>query len=117
MDRIYPSFLNSIAGLAYALRTERAVRQEFLVLLVGLPMAFVLGATAWMRLTLILSLVAILCVELLNTCIEKLCDHVTPELHDTIKVIKDMGSGACFLAQTSAGVIWLMALLSRLGYL
>lgn len=117
MDRIYSAFLNSCAGFAHALRTERAVRQEFAVFLVGVPLAFVITAQGWLRLALILSLVAILCIEFLNTCIEKLCDHVTPDLHDTIKVIKDMGSAACFCAQASAFVIWLMALTTRLGYL
>ncbi len=117
MDRIYPAFLNSCAGFAYALRTERAVRQEFGVFVVGLPLAFVVAQPGWLRLALVLSLIAILCIELLNTCVEKLCDHVTPDLHQTIKVIKDMGSAACFCAQASAAIIWLMALIMRLGYL
>ena len=115
MDRIYPAFLNSCAGFTYALRTERAIRQEFVLFLIGLPLAFLAGATAWLRLTLILSLVAILCVEFLNTCIEKLCDHVTPDIHDTIKVIKDMGSAACFCAQASAAVIWIFAVSIRIA--
>lgn len=116
MDRIYPAFLNSCAGFAYALRTERAVRQEFALFIAGVPLAFFVGTTSWMRLTLILALAAILCVEFLNTCIEKLCDHVTPDIHDTIKAIKDMGSAACFCAQAGAFAIWMMALGNRLGY-
>ncbi len=117
MDRIYPAFLNSCAGFSYALRTERAVRQEFAVFLAGLPLSFVVAEQGWLRLALILSLVAILSIELLNTCVEKLCDHVTPDLHQTIKVIKDMGSAACFCAQASAAVVWAMALALRAGFL
>ncbi len=114
MDRIYNAFWNSMAGFAFGLRTERAIRQEFAIFLVGLPVAVLLGTTAWERLTLILSIVAVLCAEFLNTCVEKLCDHVTPELHDQIKAIKDMGSAACFCAQASCGVIWLFVAASRL---
>lgn len=117
MDRIYPAFLNSCAGLSHALRTERAVRQEFVVLLAGVPLCFLVAQQGWLRLALVLSLVAIICVELLNTCIEKLCDHVTPDLHETIKVIKDMGSGACFCAQAIAAILWLAALATRLGWM
>jgi diacylglycerol kinase (ATP) len=102
-----------MAGLAHGLRTERAIRQEFAFFVVGLPLAFLVGATTWERLALILSIVAVLCVEFLNTCIEKLCDHVTPERHDQIKAIKDMGSAACFCAQASAGVIWLVVAVGR----
>ncbi len=103
-----------MAGFGYGLRTERAIRQEFIILLVGAPLAFFVSALAWERLALILSLVAILSVEFLNTCIEKLCDHVTPELHNDIKVIKDMGSAACFCAQATAFVIWAMLVAGRL---
>ncbi len=116
MDRIYPAFLNSCAGIVYALRTERAIRQEAALLAAGVPLAFVVGTSGWIRLALIISLVAILCIEFLNTCIEKLCDHITPERHETIKVIKDMGSSACFCAQASAAAVWLLALAGRLGY-
>ena len=115
MDRIYPAFLNSCAGFAYALRTERAVRQECAVLLVGAPLSFFVAEQGWLRLALILSLVAIIGVELLNTCVEKLCDHVTPDLHETIKAIKDMGSAACFCAQATAAILWLAALAGRFG--
>ena len=106
MGRIYKAFLNSCAGFAFGLRTERAIKQEFVLLAVGIPLAAIVGTNALERVTLVLSLVAILCVEFLNTAIEKLCDHVTPERHEHIKAIKDMGSSACFCAQASAFVIW-----------
>ncbi len=115
MHRIYKAFWNSLAGFAFALRTERAIQQEFVLLLIGLPVALIFGPTAWLKLLLVLSLVAVLCVEFLNTCVEKLCDHVTPERHIHIKVIKDMGSSACFCAQMSAGLVWLFILAGWVG--
>ena len=102
-----------MAGFAFGLRTEKAIQQEFALFVVGVPAAFLLGETAWERLALILSLAAVLCAEFLNTCVEKLCDHVTPEHHTDIKAIKDMGSAACFCAQASAGVVWLVVLVAR----
>lgn len=110
MERVYKAFRNSMAGFAFALRAERAIRQEFALLVVGLPLAVLLGPTPWQKLALILALVAVLCVEFLNTCLEKLCDHVTPERHMHIKAIKDMGSSACFCAQAGAGLVWLFIL-------
>jgi diacylglycerol kinase (ATP) len=114
VDRNYKAILNSMAGFALGLKTERSVRQEFALFVVGIPAALLLGTSGWERLGLILSLVAVLCVEFLNTCIEKLCDHVTPERHDQIKVIKDMGSAACFCAQGSALAIWIFCVIWRL---
>jgi diacylglycerol kinase len=42
------------------------------------------------------ALLLVLAVELLNTAIEKLADHITREQHPEIGVIKDFGSGRCF---------------------
>lgn len=114
--KIFNAFLNSCAGFAHGLRTERAIQQETALLLAGVPLAFWLGVTGWERLALILALLAVLCVEFLNTTVEKLCDHVTPERHDTIKAIKDMGSAACFCAQAGCGLVWLFVLIQRLGF-
>jgi diacylglycerol kinase (ATP) len=114
VGRIYKAFLNSCAGFAFGLRTERAIRQEFALLVLGIPAAYFIGPSVMERITLILSLVAILCVEFLNTAIEKLCDHVTPERHEHIRAIKDMGSAACFCAQFSGAVIWLFFIFARI---
>ncbi len=114
MLRIYKAFLNSCAGFAFGLRRERAIQQEFALLVTGLPLAVWLGQTALERVMLIVAILAVLCVEFLNTAIEKLCDHVTPERHDAIKAIKDMGSSACFCAQLCALAIWGVVLLSRM---
>jgi diacylglycerol kinase (ATP) len=115
VHRIYKAFWNSVAGFAFALRTERAIQQETALLLIGLPVALYFGPSPWQKLVLILALVGVLCVEFLNTCIEKLCDHVTPERHVQIKAIKDMGSSACFCAQASAAMVWLFVLAGWAG--
>ena len=115
MGRIYKAFLYSCAGFAFGLRTERAIKQEFALLVVGVPLALVVGSGAYERLALALSLAAVLCIEFLNTAIEKLCDHVTPDRHDAIKAIKDMASAACLCVQVGAGLIWLTVLAARLG--
>ena len=81
--------------------------------MIGLPASWFVGTNVMERITLILALVAVLCVEFLNTAVEKLCDHVTPELHEHIRAIKDMGSAACFCAQATAAVIWLFFIFAR----
>lgn len=104
------AFKNSCAGLSHATRTERAVRQEIIVLFIAVPAALVIGAGPWQRAALIASVLVLLSIELLNTCIEKLCDHVTPELHPQIKIVKDMGSAAVLVALVLVVIVWLTAL-------
>jgi len=116
LEALIKAFNNTCAGLSHALRTERAVRQEALVLVVAIPLALLIGTGIWQRVAMIGSILAVMAIELLNTCAEKLCDHVTPERHPQIKIIKDMGSAAVFCALVLAGMIWLAAVLERLGF-
>ena len=109
MDRIIKAFFNSLAGWRHAVRTEAAVREELIVLILALPTVFFLTDSAWKRLALIGVLVFVLIVEFLNTAIEKLCDHVRPEIHPQIKVVKDLGSTAVFLSIALALAAWLLA--------
>ena len=79
--------------------------------------SFFVATETWRRVTLIGVVLLLMIVELLNTAIEKLSDHVTPEHHDAIGRIKDMGSAAVHLNILLAGMVWLVALAERLGVL
>jgi len=109
------AFRNSCAGLSHALRTERAVHQEIVTLAFATPAAFLVGAGPWQRVALIGVLLLLISVELLNTCIEKLCDHVTPDLHPQIKIVKDLGSAAVFVTIVFVALVWLVAAAERLA--
>jgi diacylglycerol kinase (ATP) len=111
------AFRNSRAGLIHACRTERAIRQELILLALALPAAAWIGTGVWDRVALVATLLLMLTVELLNTCVEKLCDHVTPQIHPQVKAVKDMGSAAVLCAICLAGLVWGAALLIRLGIL
>jgi diacylglycerol kinase (ATP) len=114
MLRIYNAFLYSLAGLSRAFRTEPAIRQECLLLLAALPLAGWLARSLSEFALLMGVLLLLLAVELLNTAVEKLCDHVRPERHDDIKYIKDMGSAAVFCAILIASLVWCTVLVGML---
>ncbi|BBD78139.1 diacylglycerol kinase [Hydrogenophilus thermoluteolus] len=103
----------SLRGLAAAWRFEAAFRQEVALLLIALPLAMWLGETTAERLLLVLSLVAVLVVELLNSAIEALCDLVHPDPHPLIARAKDLGSAAVFLTLIAAAALWLFLWLER----
>ena len=115
MDRIARAFFHSAAGWRHALRTQAAVRQEVVVLAAALPAALLLTSDNWKRVALVGVILFTLAVEFLNTAIEALADHVRPEIHPDIKVVKDLGSAAVFMTLVLAGAVWLLALFERLG--
>ena len=117
MDRLYRATINTWNGLKAAIRTEAAFRQEIAVLLVAIPLAFVIGESAWARLALVGAVVFVMVVELLNTAIEKLADRVSREFDFQIGTVKDIGSAAVGLSLLLAGAVWLLALAERVGWL
>ena len=74
-------------------------------------LALVLPLTGTER-ALILALgILILAAECLNTGIEHVVDHLSPEAHPLAKKAKDAGSAGVALAAIAAGVAWLCVLL------
>jgi diacylglycerol kinase (ATP) len=115
VDRLLRATVNTWNGLIAAARSESAFRQELLVLAIAVPLAFVVAGEPWKRVSLIAAVLFVLIVELLNTAIEKLADHITRETHPSIGRIKDMGSAAVGLALVLAALTWLAAIGERLA--
>ena len=108
---------NTWNGLLTATRSERAFREELVVLALAIPLAFIISEGSVYALTLIAVVLMVLVVELLNTAMEKLSDFVAPAHDERIGRIKDMGSAAVGLAIVAAGLVWLQAIAERFGWL
>lgn len=106
LTRIIHAFYYSMQGLAAAMRYESAFRQEFVMFLVMLPLAFWLGQSAIQYLLLVGSLLLVLIVELLNSAIEAVVDRVGNEHHELAGRAKDMGSAAVFISLANVVMVW-----------
>jgi diacylglycerol kinase (ATP) len=115
--RLFSATKNSLRGLVDGFKTEPALRDEAVLFIVAVPLGFVLAPTAAWYAAMIGVLLIILAVEFLNTGIEKLSDHVTREVHNDIRRIKDFGSAAVFCALNLAGLVWMLAIAVRCGLL
>ena len=107
MERLFKAAINSWHGLVACAKSEAAFREELVLLVVGVPLAFLITNDTGERFALTGVLFFLLIVELLNTAIEKLSDRVTRDTDPLIKRVKDMGSAAIFLSLVAAGVTWL----------
>ena len=106
---------HSLDGIACALRSERAFRQEAIALTIAVPLACALTSDLFHRALLIGALLFVMAVELLNTCAEKICDLVMPQRHPAVKAVKDMGSAAVFCALGACLLLWGAEAMTRLG--
>jgi diacylglycerol kinase (ATP) len=115
LKRIFSATVNSFRGIVDGVRTEPALRDEVVLLVAAVPVGFFLAPTMVWYAAMIGVLLIILAVEFLNTAIEKLADHVTPEQHTEIRRIKDFGSAAVFCGLSLMGIVWLAAIAVRFG--
>jgi diacylglycerol kinase (ATP) len=94
-------------GLKAAFCCEAAFRQELLLLLVALPVAFLLDITGLERLALLGVLVLVIIVELLNSAIEAVVDRIGTEMHELSGRAKDIGSAAVLVTLFLAAATWI----------
>ncbi len=117
MNRWMRATINSINGIRFALRNEAAFRAEAASFVLALILALVIAESAGWYVAMVGSVILVMLTELLNTAIERLCDHVAPEIHPRIGAVKDAGSAAVFCALVLAGLVWIAAIGVRLGLL
>jgi diacylglycerol kinase (ATP) len=101
--------------MIFAARSEAAIREELVALLLAVPAAWLVGATMMRRVELVCAVALILVVELLNTAIEKLADRLTLERDPQIGRVKDISSAAVGVTLVMSGLFWLFALAERMG--
>jgi undecaprenol kinase len=92
----------AVSGFAHALRAERSLRTHLgLLVAVGALLVWRQPAAVWWALV-ILGAACVLAAELFNTAIEHLADHVQPELHPQIRLVKDCAAAAVLCAALGA---------------
>ncbi len=115
MNRLLQAARNTVNGIRACAHSEQAFRQELVVLLVAIPVAYFVATSVWRWMALIGVMLLILVIELLNTGLERLADRVTRETDPAIRRVKDMASAAVGLSLLIAALVWLAALAERLG--
>jgi undecaprenol kinase len=88
----------ALAGLAAAWRTEQNFRVQLVTLVIVLiALAWLKVEPLWWALVLLTSGI-VLAAELFNTALEHLADHLHPETHPRIRIVKDCAAAAVLIA-------------------
>ncbi len=106
LKRVWNALFYSLAGFKAAWKHEDAFRQEALLALVLIPLAFILDVAAIGRALMIASVFLVLIVELVNSAIEATVDRISLENHQLAKRAKDIGSAAVLIALVDVLVVW-----------
>jgi diacylglycerol kinase (ATP) len=112
LRRLVNAMSYSLSGLVLSWQDEAAFRQEVILAIVLVSVAFMVPVDVTQRVLLVASIMLVLVVELINSAIEATVDRVSLDIHPLAKRAKDMGSAAVFLALTNAILTWAMILWS-----
>jgi len=105
------SFRYAFSGLAQSFRQETHLKLHAAIalLVIGLGFFFDISNSDWV--TVLLCITLVICLEMFNSALEKLCDLVMPERHPKIKYIKDVAAGSVLIACIFAIVAGLLVFL------
>lgn len=92
----------ALAGLGHALKVERSLRtQAGVFALVVVALVVLRPGASWWAVVMLAS-AAVLAAELFNTALEALADHLHPEQHPRIRIVKDCAAAAVLIASLGA---------------
>lgn len=102
---IFHAFSNAFKGITHFFATEKNGQIQLLITIAVLIISFLfkISVVEWMLVILLCGLV--MATEIINTIIEKICDRITTDYDEKIKVIKDMSAGAVLFIAIIAAVI------------
>jgi diacylglycerol kinase (ATP) len=110
--RLLNALKYSYAGLTEAYRNEDAFRQEVILSIILIPLAFLLEHSMLGRALMIASVLLVIIVELLNSAIEATVDRISLDDHNLAKRAKDIGSAAVLISLLNLFVVWVFVLLN-----
>ena len=112
ITRIIKAGQCSVQGLRAIYKHEAAFRQELLLTVILVPVAFYFGKTALGISLMLFGLGLLLLVEIINSAIEAVVDRISLEHHELSGRAKDLGSLAVLFAIILCVILWIGVLLS-----
>jgi diacylglycerol kinase (ATP) len=105
----------ALAGIAYMIRTQHNAWLHLIAtaLVCALGVALKIQAADWRWLIVAITLVWV--AEAMNTAFEHLCDVVSPEFHNSVKISKDVAAGAVLICALGAACLGALIFAPYLG--
>lgn len=91
-----------------------SVKIQFIFALLAFIVSIGLKFTIQENINLLLCIGLVITTELINTCIEKICDMITLDKNDHIRQIKDISAGAVLFTSFIALVIGCIMVINHL---
>lgn len=108
------SFKYAFNGLKVVLKEEHNAR----IHLVGAVLVSIAGIyfklSSWEWVAIVLCIGAVMAMEIINSAVENVCDHVSPEKNDHIGKAKDLSAAAVLITALSALIVGLIIFIPKI---
>lgn len=108
------SFKYAFNGIVVLFSKENNAKVHLVAAILTIILACLLHVTTTEWILIIFCIGLVLSTEIINTCIEKICNHVSPQRHEQIKIIKDLAAAAVLISATTALIIGCIIFLPKL---
>lgn len=105
MSRLTNSFGSAFLGLARLIRDERNARIHTVITIAVFIASYLLRVSRLEAAILFIAVIMVFGMEIINTAIEDLLDHLHPQQHVRIARIKDATAGAVLISAIIATVV------------
>jgi len=106
--KMIKSFRDAFNGIGILIRSERNFQIHVVAFILVIFAGFYFDITSKEFILLLLVSALVFALEGINTAIEKLCNEVTEERKESIRIIKDVSAGAVLIAAIFALIIGVM---------
>ena len=118
MKKLYSSTKYAVAGFIHFIRNDRNGQIELVCAFISILLGAYLNISSTEWGLVIICIGAVLAAEMLNHAIEKTCDHISPDHHKSIGIIKDVAASAVmmtvFMSLAICYVVFFSKIIARL---
>ena len=108
------SFNHATDGIEYAINHERNLKLEILAGILACIAGFILKISVLEWLVIVITIAMVICLELINTSIERTVDLITKEYKDLAKAAKDVAAGAVLVMSMFSVVVGIIIFLPKI---
>lgn len=105
MLKFIKGFGYAFSGLLIFFRNETNGKVQLFAGCVAVLLGWIVQLSGNEWIVIIGCIAAVLSLEMINSAIEKLCNHVQPDIHPAIKTIKDIAAGAVLWMAIASAII------------
>ncbi len=112
--KLFKSFVYAFNGVKICFTTESnfKIHTMFAVVAIAFGFIFQISKSEWS--VIVISICLVIALEMVNTSVEKLCNIVHYEFHQSVKAVKDILAGAVLIITIASAIVGTIIFLPKL---